>query len=180
MAGVTIFQRAHRGFDLSARGHHVVYRTNESNRCPGCGRAQWYVGRVTAECGFCGTAVALAEAEWSGAGKPKPAARQQRDTGAERRFDEAAWAERRQHERIKAEGRTLQLLIDGSPHSFALHNISAGGLMGADPVGLTPSSRVLVRFEGGIMVPAVVKWTTGDFTGLSFSSPVLLDLSRTE
>jgi hypothetical protein len=88
------------------------------------------------------------------------------------------WEERRRHERIKAAGRTLQLLIDGSPHSFALHNISAGGLMGDDPVGLKPRSSVQVRFEGGILVPAVVRWTEGALTGLAFTSPVLLDTSR--
>jgi hypothetical protein len=29
-------------------------------------------------------------------------------------------------------------------------------------------------------VPAMVKWTEGELTGLAFSSPVLLDLSRTD
>ena len=171
MAGVMIYQRAQRdfGLDLAARGHHVVYRANESNRCPGCGRAQWYIGRMTAECGFCGTAVALAEAKWSGTGAANVAAV----------HEEVDWAERRRHERVAAAGRTLQLLIDGSPHSFAIQNISAGGLMGHDPVGLQPKSVVHVRFEGGILVPAVVRWTEGDLTGLAFSSPVLLDTSRT-
>jgi hypothetical protein len=188
MTGVMIYQRAQRefGLDLSARGHHVVYRSNESNRCPGCGRAQWYVGRITAECGFCGTAVALAEAKWAGSSGSEAAAAiagklarpsDARDAALD---EEARWAERRQHERIKAAGRTLQLLIDGSPHAFAIHNISAGGLMGSDPVGLTPSSKVQVRFEGGILVPAEVKWTEGPLTGLAFTSPVLLDLSRSD
>lgn len=185
MAGVMIYQRAERdfGLDLSARGHHVVYRANENNRCPGCGRAQWYIGRLTAECGFCGTAVALAEAKWSGAGGPAGDAvskRLREQDAAAAMDEEARWAERRQHERIRSAGRTLQLLIDGSPHAFAVQNISAGGLMGADPVGLLPSTNVQVRFEGGILVPAVVKWTEGDLTGLAFSSPVLLDLSRTD
>lgn len=168
MAGVMIYQRAQRdfGLDLAARGHHVVYRANESNRCPGCGRAQWYIGRMTAECGFCGTAVALAEAKWSGSGTVSaPVAPP----------EEVSWEERRAHERIKADGRTLQLLIDGSPHSFAVQNISAGGLMGHDPIGLQPKSVVHVRFEGGILVPAVVRWTEGAFTGLAFSSLVTLD-----
>lgn len=177
MAGVTIYQRAQRdfGIDVAARGHHVVYRANESNRCPGCGRAQWYVGRMTAECGFCGTAVPLAESEWSGAGRVEVPSRKlswQTDLS-----DEAAWEERRTHERLKTEGRTLQLLIDGSPHSFAIHNISAGGLMGDDPIGLAPRSTVHVRFEGGILVPAIVRWTEGPMTGLAFSSPLLLDTS---
>src|SRR5687767_13745270 len=108
--GVAIFRREFE-VDPSARGHHVVYRVNESNRCPGCGRAQWYVGRVTAECGFCGTAVVLAEAKWAGAFTDTP---------------EKEGDERRQHQRTDAKGLTLQLLIDGSPQSFAVENISSG------------------------------------------------------
>ena len=159
--GVAIFRREF-GVDPSARGHHVVYRLNESNRCPGCGRAQWYVGRVTAECGFCGTAVALAEAKWSGAFTDAPA-----KEGAERRV----------HERTDAKGRSLQLLIDGSPQSFALDNISSGGVSGESDVVLEPKSTVYVRFEGGILVEAEVKWTEGGLVGLAFTQPVLLDTS---
>lgn len=187
MAGVMIYQREGRDFDLdlSARGHHVVYRANESNRCPGCGRAQWYVGRLTAECGFCGTAVPLADAQWSGGGQGDPAAS---FVGKSRpAVDHDALARkvvsgdnRRRHERVAANDRTLQLLIDGSPHSFAVHNLSAAGMMGSDPVGLTPMSHVQVRFEGGILVPAQVRWTDGPLTGLAFSAPVLLDISRTD
>ena len=75
MSGVMIYQRAGRDFShsLQARGHHVVYRSGEVNRCPGCGRAQWHIGRMTAECGFCATAVPLAEAKW-GTGGGGPAA----------------------------------------------------------------------------------------------------------
>lgn len=189
MAGVMIYQRARRdfGLDLAARGHHVVYRANETNRCPGCGRAQWYIGRMTAECGFCGTAVPLAEAKWSGAGQTEGAsiARGPANEDARARVAPASdreavdWAERRRHERVGAvAGRTLQLLIDGSPLSFAVHNISAGGLMGDDPVGLAPRSTVQVRFEEGIFVPAEVRWTEGALSGLAFSAAVLLDLSR--
>lgn len=161
--GVAIYRREFE-VDPSARGHHVVYRLNESNRCPGCGHAQWMVGRITAECVFCGTAVVLAEAQWSGSGPAEPV--------------EKEGAERRQHERIDAEGRTLQLLIDGSPHSFALENISAGGVAGEGPEGLLPRSTVLVRFEGGILVPAVVRWVDGERVGLAFTSPVQLDTSQ--
>lgn len=39
-----------------------AYYPGETNRCPGCGRAHWIVGRATAECGFCGAALALADA----------------------------------------------------------------------------------------------------------------------
>jgi hypothetical protein len=44
------------------RGYHAVYREHEINHCPGCGRTQWLIGRVSAECAFCSTALPLAEA----------------------------------------------------------------------------------------------------------------------
>ena len=50
------------------RGYHAAYRENEVNHCPGCGRTHWYVGRVSAECGFCSTALPLAEASSRGTG----------------------------------------------------------------------------------------------------------------
>jgi len=49
------------GFDPARRGYHAVYRDNEINHCPGCGRTHWYVGRTLAECGFCATALPLSE-----------------------------------------------------------------------------------------------------------------------
>ena len=52
----------------ASRGYCVVYRENEVNHCPGCGRTHWYVGRVSAECGFCSTALPLAEATSRGSG----------------------------------------------------------------------------------------------------------------
>jgi hypothetical protein len=39
---------------------HAVYRPHETNRCPGCGRSQWLVGRLLAECAFCSTALPIA------------------------------------------------------------------------------------------------------------------------
>lgn len=51
-----------------ARGYHAVYRENQVNRCPGCGRSHWLVGRILAECGFCQTALPLAEATARGPG----------------------------------------------------------------------------------------------------------------
>lgn len=41
------------------RGYHVVYREHETNHCPGCGRSQWLIGRLMAECAFCSTALPL-------------------------------------------------------------------------------------------------------------------------
>ena len=52
----------------SARGYHVVYREDEVNHCPGCGRTHWFVGRLSAECAFCATALPLAEASARGIG----------------------------------------------------------------------------------------------------------------
>jgi hypothetical protein len=42
------------------RGYRVAYRDDEVNHCPGCGRSHWLIGRLLAECGFCGTAIPLA------------------------------------------------------------------------------------------------------------------------
>ncbi|MEO8176365.1 MAG: PilZ domain-containing protein [Sphingomicrobium sp.] len=167
MPDVLVYERATPSFAaaLANRGHHIVYRANEANHCPGCGRSQWYIGRVSAECGFCGTAVPLAEARGdyraAAGGTAKPAA-----SGNQRR-----------HPRMPAKGRDLQLLIDGSPTNFALHNISEGGAMGDSALDLVAGADVYVRFEGGILVPAVVKWAEDGLLGLAFTNPVMLDRS---
>lgn len=44
---------------LAARGDVLVYRPSETNHCPRCHAAQWLVGRVSAECAVCGTALPL-------------------------------------------------------------------------------------------------------------------------
>jgi hypothetical protein len=166
---VQVYERASASFaaGLAKRGHHIVYRANSLNHCPGCGRSQWYVGRVSAECGFCGTAVPLAEAAWQEAsprGAESPASRNVSPSADQRRFA-----------RMPAKGRKLQLLIDGSPSNFALHNISEGGVMGDGVPDLAPGAKVHVRFEGGILVPAVVKWSEDGLVGLAFTAPVMLD-----
>ena len=78
---------------------------------------------------------------------------------------------------MAAKGRKLQLLVDGSPKSFALHNISEGGVMGDAVADLSPGAAVFVRFEAGILVPAMVKWVEDGFVGLAFTSPLILDRS---
>jgi PilZ domain len=166
MSDVLVYERATASFaaGLAQRGHHIVYRANADNHCPGCGRSHWYIGRFSAECGFCGTAVPLAEArheEVSSA--PRPVT--------------VSSANQRRHPRMAAKGRKLQLLIDGSPTSFALHNISEGGAMGDGAPDLTPGAKVHVRFEGGILVPAVVKWSEDGMVGLAFTAPIMLDRS---
>ena len=167
-ADVLVYERAATSFasGLAKRGHHIVYRANVSNHCPGCGRSQWYIGRVSAECGFCGTAVPLAEASWHEANPHAASAKSRPKVADQRRFP-----------RMSAKGRKLQLLIDGSPESFALHNISEGGVMGTAAPDLAPGACVQVRFEGGILVPAVVKWTENGLVGLAFTAPVMLDRS---
>ena len=52
--------------DPTRRGYHAVYREDAVNHCPGCGRTHWYVGRLMAECGFCATALPLADASIRG------------------------------------------------------------------------------------------------------------------
>lgn len=42
-----------------ARGFGAGYRVGEVVRCPACTRTHWIVGRVTAECAFCSTAMPL-------------------------------------------------------------------------------------------------------------------------
>lgn len=168
MPDVLMYERTSASFaaGLAKRGHHIVYRANESNHCPGCGRSQWYIGRMSAECGFCGTAVPLAEASVLEAAAPAPRPRNVATSADQRRFP-----------RMPAKGRQLKLLIDGSPASFALHNISEGGVMGEGVADLTPGNKVHVRFEGGILVPAVVKWAEDGLVGLAFIDPIVLDRS---
>ena len=48
--------------EASERGYHIVYRDQEVNHCPGCGRTHWYIGRTMAECAFCTTALPLENA----------------------------------------------------------------------------------------------------------------------
>ena len=48
--------------DPAVRGYRILYRREETNHCPGCGRAHWYLGRVSAECCFCATALPFAAA----------------------------------------------------------------------------------------------------------------------
>lgn len=48
-----------RSFDPAARGFHAIYRPNEVNTCPGCGRTHWLIGTITAECAFCSTALPI-------------------------------------------------------------------------------------------------------------------------
>jgi hypothetical protein len=58
-------------FNPNARGYHAVYHEGEVNHCPGCGRTHWLIGRLSAECAFCSTALPLKEVGTHGpASKP--------------------------------------------------------------------------------------------------------------
>jgi hypothetical protein len=54
--------QANRSFSCNpaTRGYGLLYREREVNHCPGCGRTHWIVGRVSAECAFCATALPFA------------------------------------------------------------------------------------------------------------------------
>lgn len=56
-------------FDPNARGYHAAYHDGEVNHCPGCGRSQWIIGRLSAECAFCSTALPLTDAHNQGQDK---------------------------------------------------------------------------------------------------------------
>lgn len=62
MAGKNSLNEMGQTYHPGGRGYHAVYRENEVNHCPGCGRTHWIIGRVSAECAFCTTALPLAEA----------------------------------------------------------------------------------------------------------------------
>jgi hypothetical protein len=52
--------------DPEQRGYNPVYREQQVNFCPGCGRSHWWLGRISAECVFCGTALPFAMGQFSG------------------------------------------------------------------------------------------------------------------
>ncbi|MFN3389249.1 MAG: hypothetical protein ACK40O_09970 [Allosphingosinicella sp.] len=49
-------------------GYSPIYRDGEVNHCPGCGQRQWIIGRITAECPFCATAIPLQRTGLGGIG----------------------------------------------------------------------------------------------------------------
>src|SRR3954451_12068404 len=58
--------RRRSAFNPNVRGYHAVYHDGEVNHCPGCGRTHWIIGRLSAECAFCSTALPLNEAYSTG------------------------------------------------------------------------------------------------------------------
>ena len=52
-------------------GYRPAYHQHEPNSCPGCGKSHWLLGRVSAECAYCGTALPLAEGgRWTATHRP--------------------------------------------------------------------------------------------------------------
>ena len=152
--------------DLSARGYQVLFWRGEVNRCPGCGQSQWYVGRVSAECGICGTALPMNEANQAGFDPiGRKAIALHVIEGGKR---SAKGKERRREERVATEGRIIALHIDGSPHPFAIQNISPGGLMGDALPGITNATSLVVELEDGTLIPAEVRWSNEKSAGLAF------------
>lgn len=55
-----------KSYDPALRGYTIHYHSGEANHCPGCGRSQWIVGRIMAECIYCETALPLDHASHQG------------------------------------------------------------------------------------------------------------------
>ena len=49
-------------FGTKARAFVPSYWMDRLNSCPACSRSNWWVGRMSAECGFCGTTLPIAAA----------------------------------------------------------------------------------------------------------------------
>jgi hypothetical protein len=45
---------------VQERGYQPLYHQGKPNHCPGCSHSWWLVGRASAECWNCGTALPLA------------------------------------------------------------------------------------------------------------------------
>jgi hypothetical protein len=43
------------------QGFAPLYHGDVVNHCPACGHTHWHIGRTTAECAFCETALPLSE-----------------------------------------------------------------------------------------------------------------------
>ena len=151
---------------LAARGFQILFDADETNRCPGCGHSQWYVGRVTAECAICGTALPLAEAATAGFDPVGRRAVALHVVEGLKPKDVAT--DKRRHEREPAKGRTLVLHVDGSPRAFAIENISAGGVMGEALPGMAAAKSLAIELEDGTLLPAELKWSNGANAGLAF------------
>ncbi|WP_370714674.1 hypothetical protein [Sphingomonas sp. IW22] len=55
-------------FTAGTPGYRLAYHLGEDNHCPGCDRSHWLVGRMTAECAYCGTALPIGVGRTAGGG----------------------------------------------------------------------------------------------------------------
>jgi hypothetical protein len=55
-------------FTREQAGYGPAYYLNDSNHCPGCGQSHWLVGRMTAECAYCATALPIRTGRSYGSG----------------------------------------------------------------------------------------------------------------
>lgn len=149
-----------------ARGYQIMFRPDAVNHCPGCDGTNWHVGRITAECGRCGTALPLNEAAQMGFDPVghRPVALHLVKGGK-------PYRERRKHRREPADGRVLKLHIDGAPRAFAIEDITDGGVRGAAIEEVFGSRWLVVELEDGTMLPAELRWRSGDYIGLEFVEP---------
>ncbi len=46
--------------DTLKQGYAPLYHRGERNICPSCGALHWYIGRFSAECGYCHTTLPFA------------------------------------------------------------------------------------------------------------------------
>ncbi|WP_296675775.1 PilZ domain-containing protein [Novosphingobium sp.] len=154
------------GGKASARGYQVLFHADTINHCPGCHGVNWLVGRITAECARCGTALPLAEAASMGL---DPVGHKQ--VALHLVAGGKPYRERRSDKRQPADGCVLTLHIDGAPRAFAIEDISAGGLKGEAIEEVFSSKEMLVELEDGSVHPVEVRWRTGGFIGLAFINP---------
>jgi hypothetical protein len=61
------------GLRQALSGYRLAYWPQEVNHCAGCGGSHWLVGRLTAECAFCGSALPLVGGGSSGIGAMRKA-----------------------------------------------------------------------------------------------------------
>lgn len=59
--------------DYKPEARRRLYRREQCNPCPECGNSQWHVGRASAECAFCATALPLAPLRGGPPRRPQPA-----------------------------------------------------------------------------------------------------------
>jgi hypothetical protein len=60
--------RPSQAFHPKELGYRIAFHNDGPNHCPSCGKSNWIVGRMTAECAFCATALPLEGGSMAGVG----------------------------------------------------------------------------------------------------------------